>query len=76
MNELGDSLDGAGYDEEYDESEEEFDDDDSTHNNTDSADIDEPYFLPPSMQLYTTFACMLLSRRIDFFDPTVVRVVR
>lgn len=69
---LGDMLDGTAYDEEYEL--EDFDEYDT--DNMDKLDIDEPYFLPPSTQLYATFACMLLSRRLNFFDPSVVRVIR
>ena len=72
MTGLGDILDGTAYDDEYES--EELDEYDTQ--NMDRVDIDEPYFLPPSTQLYATFACMILSRRLNFFDPIVVRVVR
>lgn len=36
----------------------------------------EPYFISPSLQMYTTFGTILLSRKIDMFSPKVVRVVR
>lgn len=72
MEGLAEILDGTAYDDEYDS--EELDEYDA--HSMDRGDIDEPYFLPPSTQLYATFACMILSRRLNFFDPVVVRVVR
>mmetsp|Transcript_10846 Transcript_10846/g.26061 ORF Transcript_10846/g.26061 Transcript_10846/m.26061 type:complete len:404 (+) Transcript_10846:131-1342(+) len=36
----------------------------------------EPYFVSPSLQLYTTFGTILLSRKIDMFDPKIVRLTR
>jgi len=32
--------------------------------------------MPSSVQLYVTFGCMMMSNRIDFFNPTFVRLVR
>lgn len=36
----------------------------------------EPYFVSPSLQMYTTFGTILLSRKIDMFNPKVVGLVR
>jgi len=36
----------------------------------------EPYFISPSLQMYTTFGTILLSRKIDMFNPKVVRLIR
>jgi len=41
-----------------------------------SESIVEPYFISPSLQMYTTFGTILLSRKIDMFNPKVVRLVR
>jgi hypothetical protein len=39
-------------------------------------DYDEPYVISPSMQLYTTFGAMMISRRVDLFSPLLVRIIR
>ncbi|MGK3757006.1 MAG: hypothetical protein ACI8RD_009320, partial [Bacillariaceae sp.] len=36
----------------------------------------DPYFISPSMQIYTTFGTILVSRKIDMFSPKVVKVIR
>jgi len=36
----------------------------------------EPYFISPSLQMYTTFGTILLSRKIDMFNPKMIRLVR
>jgi len=36
----------------------------------------DPYFISPSLQIYTTFGTILLSRKIDMFSPKVVRLIR
>jgi len=65
--------------------EEEYDDydssaDDSHSSRDEESDVmlmyDEPYSLPPSIQLYVTFGCMVLSNKIDLFSPSIVRLVR
>lgn len=38
--------------------------------------MDSQYFMPSSVQLYITVGCMMMSSRIDFFNPTFVRLVR
>jgi hypothetical protein len=38
--------------------------------------MDIQYFMPSSAQLYITVGCMMMSSRIDFFNPTFVRLVR
>ena len=40
------------------------------------AEYQEPYFMSPAIQLYTTFGAMMLSRRVDLFSPVVVRILR
>jgi hypothetical protein len=42
----------------------------------DTAQYDEPYFLSPSMTMYTTFGAILISRKIDLFQPSIVRLLR
>jgi hypothetical protein len=37
---------------------------------------DEPYFASPMSSLYASLGVMLLSRRVDLFHPTIVRLVR
>ena len=41
-----------------------------------SEDFVEPYFVSPSIQMYVTFGSILLSRKIDMFNPKVVRLAR
>lgn len=36
----------------------------------------EPYLIPPSLQLYATFGCMILSKKVDMFSPFVVKLIR
>lgn len=36
----------------------------------------EPYFISPSLQIYTTASTILLSRKFDMLNPKVVRVIR
>jgi len=36
----------------------------------------DPYFISPSLQIYTTFGTILLSRKIDSFSPKIVRLIR
>ena len=36
----------------------------------------EPYFMSPSVQLYTTFGCMILGQKFDMFSPFVVKLIR
>jgi len=38
--------------------------------------MDNQYFMPSSVNLVVTLGCMMLSSRIDFFNPTFVRIVR
>eukprot|EP00531_Pseudo-nitzschia_arenysensis_P012597 CAMPEP_0116132696 /NCGR_PEP_ID=MMETSP0329-20121206/9695_1 /TAXON_ID=697910 /ORGANISM="Pseudo-nitzschia arenysensis, Strain B593" /LENGTH=377 /DNA_ID=CAMNT_0003627247 /DNA_START=113 /DNA_END=1246 /DNA_ORIENTATION=+ len=47
----------------------------SKNDKSDEATV-EPYFISPSLQMYTTFGTILLSRKIDMFNPTVVRMIR
>ena len=77
-------------DETTDESEDEYDDETEEEDEEDSLasglkkksstsepqEFVEPYFISPSLQMYTTFGTILLSRKIDMFNPAVVRMVR
>ena len=36
----------------------------------------EPYVISPQLQLYTMFGSMILAKRIDLFNPFVVRLLR
>lgn len=76
------AVSGDVYDQ-YDDTEnsdpyEQYDslDDDALEEERPGLGLDRQYFLPPSMQLYTTFGCMMISNRIDFFNPRFVRLVR
>lgn len=62
-------------DEDYDSEQYDIDIECST-DMSESISIDEPYFMPPSTQLYATVACMILSRRLDFFHPPIVKLIR
>lgn len=65
-------------DSEYGDPYEQYDsiDDDALEEESSGLCLDRQYFMPPSMQLYTTFGCMMISNRIDFFNPRFVRLVR
>lgn len=39
-------------------------------------EYDEPYFMSPSMYLYTTFVPILIGRKIDLYQPRIVRLLR
>ena len=43
---------------------------------TETQEFVEPYFISPSLQMYTTFGTILLSRKVDMFNPNVVKAVR
>jgi len=80
----GDSSEDEYYDDDESESEEEEEEESSlasglkkkSKSKTPSGEIVEPYFVSPSLQMYTTFGTILLSRKIDMFSPTVVRLCR
>ena len=38
--------------------------------------FDEPFVLSPLQSIYTTVGVMYLSRKVDFFAPTTVRIIR
>jgi len=65
------------YDDETDE-EEESTELEETSNSSEKASepFVEPYFISPSIQMYTTFGTILLSRKIDMLNPKMVRVIR
>ena len=60
---------------EYDDEEEE-DEEENAVADASESEYDEPYFMSPSMQLYTTLGAMMLGSRVDLFTPAVVRLVR
>lgn len=64
----------AYFTDEYDEYESS--DEDVAESEVDEVSKDIQYFMPSSLQLYATFGSMMLSRRVNFFDPTVVRLIR
>jgi cobalamin biosynthesis protein CobT len=77
------SDEGDYYDEETDEEEEEEESElasqlkkKSSDKKKSSESFDKPYFVSPSLQMYTTFGTILLSRKIDMFNPKVVGLVR
>ncbi len=73
--EASDIMEEKDYDIGYDS--EQYDSDvDYLPSSMEIADIDEPYFMPPSLQLFATFACMMLCRRFDLFHPSVVKLIR
>ncbi len=37
---------------------------------------DEPFVVSPMMQLYTTFAFMMICRKLDMYQPKIVRLAR
>ena len=74
--------DDVDDDEEDEEEEEEEDDDDEetlvveSPKDTAVGEYDEMLIPSPSMQMYSVIGVMLLSRKLDMFNPTVVRVGR
>ncbi|KAG7359958.1 phosphate transporter family protein [Nitzschia inconspicua] len=41
-----------------------------------TTNYDEPYSMPMSMMIYSTFVPILLSRKIDLYQPVIVRTLR
>ncbi len=80
----GDASEDEYYDDEEESEEEEEEEESSlasglkkkSKSKTPSGEIVEPYFVSPSLQMYTTFGTILLSRKVDMFNPTVVRLCR
>lgn len=66
------------YDEETEEEEEESTELEEASSSSDKASepFVEPYFISPSLQMYTTFGTILLSRKIDMLNPKMVRLIR
>jgi hypothetical protein len=85
-----DESDSEGYDSEYDDEyddEEEEEDEESDENEQDDSALQatastgevefvDPLYISPMMGMYSTVAVMMLSRRIDLFNPTVVKIAR
>ena len=77
--------DAVEEEEDEDEEEEEEDDDDDVEDeasvvasskDTDVSEYDDMLIPSPSMQMYSVIGVMLLSRKLDMFNPTVVRLGR
>jgi hypothetical protein len=64
------------YDEEDYEQADEEEAQSSNVQTTENQVYDEPYFLSPMAQMYTTFGGMMLARKVDMFNPTIVRLLR
>jgi len=87
-----DGTEDSEYDEEEseeDDTEDYYDDEDDTDTADDVILADvmkkseskekkfvDPYFISSSLQIYTTFGTILLSRKIDSFSPKIVRLIR
>ena len=63
---------------EYDESEEE--EEETQYSSAEieeaSSEYDEPLVANPMTQLYATFGVMMLAKRVDLYNPTIVRLAR
>ncbi|CAJ1952414.1 unnamed protein product [Cylindrotheca closterium] len=70
-----DEYDAEEYDDEYDEEEEE-EEEQASVTVADLGDIVEPYFVPAQLQLYVMLGSMMITRKIDMFNPVVVKVIR
>lgn len=68
-----DEYDADEYDDEYDEEEGE---EETSVTVADKGEIVEPYFVPPQLQLYVMFGSIMMSRKLDLFNPVVVKVIR
>jgi len=71
-------VEEEGEEDEYDSESEEEEDEDMASFEVDvsKAEYDDPLVPSPLNNLYATLAVMLLSKRIDLFNPTVVRIAR
>lgn len=74
------------YDDEYDEEEEEEEEveevgvdvvtKEKTKKGNKLKKYDEPFVASPLTNLYCSLAIMLLGRKVDLFNPTIVRIAR
>lgn len=83
-----DDSDDSEYDEESEEEEDYYDEEEEAEEDDkiiasvmkkskgSETKFVDPYFISPSMQIYTTFGTILVSRKIDMFSPKVVKVIR
>ena len=71
-----DEVEGESDDMEQEEDEEEEEEEAFGTDLEEVGGYDEPLVVPAMLQLYATFGVMMLSKRIDLFSPTVVRVAR
>lgn len=42
----------------------------------DLGEIMEPYYVPAQLQLYVMFGSMMITRKLDMFNPVIVKVIR
>jgi len=68
-----DAYDADEYDDEYDEEEEE---EETSVTVADLGEIVEPYFVSPQLQLYVMFGSMMITKKIDLFNPVIVKAIR
>ena len=68
-----DEYDADEYDDAYDEEEEE---EETSVTLADLGEIVEPYYVPAQLQLYVLLGSMMITRKIDLFNPLVVKVIR
>lgn len=71
-----DEYDADEYDDEYDEESEEEEEEEASVTVADLGEIVEPYFVPAQFQLYVMFGSMMITRKLDMFNPVVVKVIR
>ncbi|KAL3943577.1 MAG: hypothetical protein SGBAC_002358 [Bacillariaceae sp.] len=70
-----DEYDADEYDDEYDEESEE-EEEEASVTVADLGEIVEPYYVPAQLQLYVMFGSMMITRKLDMFNPGVVKVIR
>lgn len=64
-------YDDETYDDEYDE-----EGNIQASSVIDKGEYVDPYFISPQFQLYAVFGSMMITKRIDMFNPWVVRLIR
>lgn len=69
-----DEYDADEYDDEYDEEEEE--EEATSVTIADKGEIVEPNFVSPQLQLYSLLGSMMIAKKIDLFNPMVVKAIR
>lgn len=63
-------------DEAYDDDEYDEEEDTQVSGTSDKGEYVDPYFVSPQIQLYAVFGSMMLTKRIDMFNPFVVKLIR